>query len=223
MDDFGKSPHGVQSADILPAPMPTKDSPPSQQPAPDRDITRLLEAWSDGDLGALDRLLPLVFDDLHRMARYFFQRESDTHTLQPTALVSEVYFRLRGQKKLHLESRKDFFSFAAEVMRHFLVDYARRRTADKRGAGQADVPLDAGLEYLLSSTPATEKILDVHAAVEELREADPRQAEIVCLRYFLGLQVLEIAELLEISPSTVKREWRTAKFWLQRHLRDRTP
>lgn len=199
--------------------MPSKESPTSQRPATDRDVTQLLEAWSQGDLAALDRLLPLVFEDLHRMARYFFQRESDTHTLQPTALVSEVYFRLRGQKKLSLESRKDFFSFAAELMRHFLVDYARRRRADKRSAGQADVPLDAGLDYLLSSTPATEKILDVHAAVEELRQVDPRQAEIVNLRYLLGLQVMEVAELLDISPSTVKREWRTAKFWLQRRLR----
>ena len=184
----------------------------------DRDITGLLGAWSEGDLSALDRLLPLVFDDLHRMARYFFHRESDTHTLQPTALVSEVYFRLRGQKVVDLASRKDFFNFAAEVMRHFLVDYARKRNAEKRGGGESPVSLDSGLSGYLASTPTRVRLLDVHVALEELAEIDPPQAQVVTYRFFLGLQVPEIAELLDISESTVKREWRTAKFWLQRRL-----
>ena len=189
----------------------------------DREITGLLEAWSRGDLSALDRLLPLVFDDLHRMARYFFQRESDTHTLQPTALVSELYFRLRGQKEVQLESRADFFNFAAEVMRHFLVDYARKRKAEKRGGGQSPVPLDTGtFARYLSATPTSMRLLDLDAALEELASIDPRQANIVTLRFFLGLQVVEIAELLAISESTVKREWRTAKFWLRRRLGGQT-
>lgn len=182
------------------------------------EITGLLEAWSEGDLSALDRLMPLVFDDLHRMARYFFHRESDTHTLQPTALVSEVYFRMRGQKEVQLDSRADFFNFAAEVMRHFLVDYARKRRAAKRGGGRSDLAIDTGISHLLSSTPTTARILDLHHALDELEAISPRQARVVLLKHFLGLQVLEIAELLETSDSTVKRDWKTAKLWLRRRL-----
>lgn len=182
------------------------------------DLTRLLEQWSDGDPGALDRLLPMVFDDLHRLARHFFQRESDTHTLQPTALVSEVYFRLRGQKQVDFKSRGDFFAFAADVMRHFLVDYARRRNAEKRGGDLLTVSLETGVERMLADHPAATRIVDVHHAVETLAEVDPRQANVVKLRFFLGLQVDEVAELLDISESTVKREWRTAKRWLHRRL-----
>lgn len=185
----------------------------------EREITGLLEDWNGGDLSALDRLLPLVFDDLHRMARYFFHRESDTHTLQPTALVSEVYFRMKGQKEVEFESRADFFNFAAELMRHFLVDYARKRKAEKRGGGVSPVPFEAGgFANFLSATPTSVRLLDVNAAIEELLEIDPRQANIVTLRFFLGLQVSEIAEMLGISESTVKREWRTAKYWLKRRL-----
>lgn len=187
--------------------------------AQDEEITALLAAWGEGDLGALDQLLPLVFDDLHRMARYFFHRESDTHTLQATALVSELYFRMRGQQKVQFGSRSDFFNFAAELMRHFLVDYARKRRADKRGGGQSGVPLDSGsFSDYLATMPASVRLLDLDSALDQLSKIDPRQARIVTLRFFLGLQVTEIAELLEISESTVKREWRTAKFWLGRRL-----
>jgi RNA polymerase sigma factor (TIGR02999 family) len=182
------------------------------------EITGLLKAWSGGDVSALDRLLPLVFDDLHRMARYFFHRESDTHTLQPTALVSEIYFRLRGQRDVELDNRKDFFNFAADVMRHFLVDYARSRTAAKRGGGRSPLPFDSGISSLLSSNPTSVRLLDLNAALEDLQKIEPRQARVVMLRFFLGLQVTEISDLLEISESTVKREWRTAKFWLGRRL-----
>lgn len=192
-------------------------------PKTESEITGLLEDWSGGDLSALDRLVPLVFDDLHRMARYFFHRESKTHTLQPTALVSEVYFRMRGQKDVQLESRADFFNFAAEVMRHFLVDYARKRTAEKRGGGVTPMPFDSGIASLLSSTPATTRLLDLHRALEELERISPKQAHIVTLRFFLGLQVTEVAELIGVSESTVKREWRTAKLWLGRKLKDLTP
>ncbi len=113
-------------ADILPA-MTT-----------DHEVTGLLQAWSEGDGEALDELLPMVFDDLHRMARYFFQRESDTHTLRPTALISELYVRMRAQEEMHWDSRAGFFNFAADVMRNFLVDYARRRKAEKRGGGKSE-------------------------------------------------------------------------------------
>ena len=183
------------------------------------EITGLLNDWSQGDTRALDRLLPLVFDDLHRMARYFFHRESDTHTLQPTALVNEIYFRLRGQRNLEFESRADFFNSAADLMRHFLVDYARIRKAEKRGGGLSPIDIQGGeLDSLLNVTPRTPGILDLHLALEELKELDLRQAQIVNLRFFLGLQVVEVAELLEISDSTVKREWRLAKIWLRRRL-----
>lgn len=183
------------------------------------EVTGLLEAWSDGDPSALDKLVPIVFDDLHRMARFFFQRESATHTLQPTALVSEVYFRMRGQKTVCFESRSDFFNFAAEVMRHFLVDYARKRSAEKRGGAVTSVSLESGVAHLLSSTPTHARLLDLNLALEELERVSPKQAQIVTLRYFLGLQVKEVAELLEISESTVKREWRTAKYWLKMALK----
>ena len=187
------------------------------------EITGLLADWGEGDVNALDRLLPLVFDDLHRMARYFFHRESDTHTLQATALVSEIYFRLKGQKEVEFESRTDFFNFAAELMRHFLVDYARKRNAEKRGSGISPVALEAaGFASLLAATPTSVRLLDVHSALEKLEQIDPRQAQIVTLRFFLGLQVPEVAELLDISESTVKREWRTAKYWLGRELEGRT-
>ena len=193
-----------EGSDILPAAM-----------ADPEKITSLLKAWSQGDLGALDTLIPLVYDDLHRMARHFFRRETDTHTLQPTALVSEVYFRLRGQKKMHWGSRADFFHFAAEVMRHFLVDYARRRKAGKRGGEAFEIPLDASLN-LTARTDVD--LVDLDRALEELERIDPRQSRIVVLRYFVGLKVEEIATVLGISESTVKREWRTAKFWLKRRL-----
>lgn len=186
----------------------------------EQDITGLLTAWSAGDPSALDRLFPLVFDDLHRMARFFFHRESDTHTLQPTALVSEIYFRLRGQRDVHLESRKDFFNFAAEVMRHFLVDYARKRNAEKRGGDAAEISLDSSITSLINENPLRVDLLDLNAALDELREEDSRQADIVILRFFLGLQVPEVAELVDISESTVKREWRLAKIWLRRRLEE---
>lgn len=188
--------------------------------ASDPELTRLLEAWTAGDPTALDQLFPLVFDDLHRMARYFFQREPNTHTLQPTALVSEVYFRLRKQKNVELESKADFFNFAADVMRHFLIDYARHRQAGKRRGNGADLSLDAGFTKVLSITPINPRLIDLHHALEALEALDPRQAKVVTLRYFLGLQVTEVAELLEVSTPTVKRDWRTAKLWLQRRLQD---
>jgi RNA polymerase sigma factor (TIGR02999 family) len=184
--------------------------------SPDDDITRLLQAWSDGDDEALERLVPLVFEDLHKLARYFFQRESETHTLQPTALVSEVYFRLRGQKEMRWESRADFFNFAADLMRHCLVDYARRRKARKRGGDQIQLPLTASLGL---ATETDLDLISLHEALEDLAEVDERQSQIVKLKYFVGLKVEEIAEILDVSDSTVKREWRLAKFWLRRRLK----
>lgn len=183
------------------------------------EITRLLQAWSDGDGEALEALIPMVFQDLHRLAHHFFQREAGDHTLQPTALVSELYLRLRDQKNTEWTSRKDFFNFAAEVMRHLLVDWARRRNSGKRGAGAQHISLD------LAVGPMSEMDVDLVAlsiALDELSRTDPRQAKIVELRFFVGLTVEETAEALGISTPTVKREWRTAKFWLHHHLHANT-
>ncbi len=183
----------------------------------DHEITGLLKAWSDGDGEALDALFPLVFDDLHRMACYFFQRERENHTLQPTALINELYISLQGQKKRDWECREDFINFAAEVMRHMLVNSVRRRVTQKRGAGVSHVPLDSsiGLPFEMDVD-----LIALDEAIEELCEVDQRQGQIVKLRFFLGFKVKEIAEIFGISVSTVKREWRTAKLWLRRRLKD---
>lgn len=177
----------------------------------DHEVTRLLQAWSDGDAGALDALVPLVFEDLRRMAGYFFQRESPRNTLQPTALVSELYLRLRGDRKMRWESRADFFNFAAEVMRHILVDRARSRKSQKRGRGVALINLEWAPDQPIVSDL---DVVALHLALQELETIDPRQSRIVSLRVFVGLTVKEVAEVLGISTATVKREWRTAKFWL---------
>lgn len=184
---------------------------------PSRQITDLLEAWAEGDLDALDELMPLVFDDLHRMARFFFQRESETHTLQATALVSELYFLLKKQRKITWANRRAFFGFAAEVMQHFLVDYARKQKTLKRG-GHVD---HIGLEDIanqLGRSNSPDLILDLHKALEELAEIDPIQAEVVRLRFVVGLQIDETAEVLGISQPTVKRKWSSAQLWLMRRL-----
>ncbi len=187
------------------------------------EITGLLEAWSGGDSSALDRLVPMVFDDLHKMARFFFLRESATHTLQPTALISELYFRLRGQKRIEFANREDFFNFAADVMRHFLIDYARKRSAMKRGGEATVVPIDLEILGPIVDQLASEQLLDLNRALEDLREDSPREAQVVTLRYFLGLEIKEIATLLEISESTVKRDWKTSRYRLARALKRQEP
>ena len=186
----------------------------------DHEVTRLLQAWSKGDIDSLDALVPLVFEDLRRMAGYFFRRESPGSTLQPTALVSEFYLRLRGDRKMHWDSRSDFFNFAAEVMRHILVDRARSRNSQKRGGGATlvnfewapDQPIDSDLD-----------VVALHLALQDLETIDPRQSTIVSMRVFVGLTVKEVAEVLGISTATVKREWRTAKFWLHHRLEAPVP
>lgn len=178
------------------------------------EITKLLQAWSAGDQEAFETLLPLIYDDLRRMARYFFQRESSTHTLQPTALVNEIYLQLDGNREIDWQSRKEFFAFAAQVMRNFLVGYDRRRKAKKRGGDVEHLPLEPSL---LAATSDVD-LSDLDEALKKLAEIDPRQAHVVELRYFVGLKIEEIAELLKVSEVTVKRDWRTAKLWLRRFL-----
>ena len=179
------------------------------------DITGLLDDWGRGDRRALDALLPLVYSELRRVAARQLRHERDDHSLQPTALVHEAYLRLVVQRRADWRSRAHFFGVAAQVMRRILVDHARRRLADKRGDGVRSVSIEQAME-----TPAVHAIpiLDLEDALERLASIDAGLVKIVELRAFGGLTIEEVAQVLNVSPSTVKREWRTAKAWLTREL-----
>lgn len=185
--------------------------------APD-DVTELLQEWSRGDSSALERLIPLVFEDLRQIAGRMFRRESDGHTLQPTALVHEAYLRLLNQK-VQWQNREQFFSVAALLMRRILVDYAKGRETVKRGRGIPKVPLDEALGVADFREPDVNMVA-LDEALSRLATLDPRQAQIVEMHFFMGLSHEEIAEVLGISVSTVKREWKTAKLWLYRELKN---
>ena len=187
------------------------------EPTGPEEVTLLLHAWSRGEDGALDQLIPLVSKDLLLMARRHFQAERADHTLQPTALVNEVYLRLCRQRHVEWEKREQFFTFAATLMRRILIDAAKARKTDRRGRGVAPLPLD---EAISVPDPIGSGV-DIEAldqALERLKAIDPRQWEIVNLRYFLGLTNEEVAQHLGISVSTVKREWSLARIWLHREL-----
>ena len=177
-------------------------------------ITQLLNAWRDGDATALDQLVPLIYHELRRQARRYLRHEGVGHTLQPTALVHEVYLRLVQQEGARWENRAQFFGVAAELMRRILVDHARARLAAKRGAGEIAVPLDPEIPV------ANEEVdlVSLDDALTQLAKLDPQQARVVELRYFTGLTVEEAADVLGISPATVKRDWVTARAWLRRRL-----
>jgi RNA polymerase sigma factor (TIGR02999 family) len=182
------------------------------------DVTRLLQDWGQGDPSALERLIPLVFDDLRQIAGRMFQRESDGHTLQPTALVSEVYLKLTNQRKMHWQNREQFFGVAAMMMRRILVDYAKARQAAKRGSGAAMAQLDETIA--IPELPGVDFVA-LDEALSRLAEIDSRQGQIVGMRFFMGLDNEEIGEILKVSVTTVKREWRTARLWLFRELSPR--
>ena len=185
-------------------------------PPEDHDVTDLLRRWSsDGDRESLDRLMPLISRELHRIARSFFQRERPNHTLQPTALVNEVYLRLVDRKKATWENRVHFLSFAARTMRRILVEYARKRKTAKRGAGAEPVTLD---DALASEEQRGVDLLALDEALSRLGEIDPRQARLVELRFFAGLTVREIAAVEEIGTATVNRDIAMARAWLRREL-----
>lgn len=183
-------------------------------------ITELLQAWSRGDSAALEKLIPLVFQQLREIACRMFRRENDSHTLQPTALVNEVYLRLIDQRSMHWQNREQFFSVAALLMRRILVDYAKSRQTAKRGKGIPKVSLDEALGVADIRDLDPNLVTDVDEALSRLAELDPRQAKIVEMRFFMGLSHEEIADVLEISVSTVKREWQVAKLWLRREIGD---
>jgi len=183
-------------------------------PIPD-EVNRLLADWGNGDQSALERLLPLVSEELHRLAHYYMCREHAGHTLQTTALVNEAYLRLADQKKTHWQNRAHFFAIAAQLMRRILVDHARSFHAAKRGGGIDRIPLDEAV--LLSPGPSL-NLVALDDALKKLHEIDSRKSQIVELRYFGGLSVDETAEVLRVSAITVMRDWSLAKAWLHREI-----
>lgn len=179
------------------------------------DVTELLIAWNEGNQESLERLLPAVYDELRKLARSYLRRERPDHTLQATALVHEAYLRLIDQNSVTWQNRAHFFGIAAQMMRRILVNHAVAKQTDKRGGGVQKLSLDEAISL------AEERELDLIAlddALKTLAEFDPRQSQIVELRFFGGLSIEETAEVLNISPATIKREWSTAKMWLHREL-----
>ena len=181
-----------------------------------QNITRMLKDWSGGNREALDELLPYVYDELHRQAARYLRRERSDHTLQPTALIHEAYLKLIDQNQVEWQNRAHFFGVAAQAMRRILVDYARTRKREKRGGDDIKLQLDEAI-----ATPAKEKSIDLVAldeALDRLAKFDERQARVVELRYFSGMTEEETAEVLGISPATVRRDWNMAKAWLHYQL-----
>jgi RNA polymerase sigma factor (TIGR02999 family) len=179
------------------------------------DVTEILLNWRSGDQSALDQLLPLVYQELRRLADHFLRREAPGHTLQATALVHEAYLRLVDQSQANWQNRAHFFGVAANLMRQILIQYARAKHADKRGGDQRKIYLDD------AGPIAQDRPLDLIAlddALQTLAEISPRQNQIVELRYFGGLSIEETAEVMSLSPATIKREWSMAKAWLFREL-----
>jgi RNA polymerase sigma factor (TIGR02999 family) len=185
---------------------------------PVRTITALLHRWQEGDGDAAERLLPLVYAELRRIAGRYLARERVGHTLQSTALVHEAYLRLVDQRRVDWQGRAHFFGLAARIMRRILVDHARRGRRLKRGSGARNIGLE-GLEVAAGAAADPVDALTLDRALHELEELDERQARIVELRFYGGLTVEETAEVLQLSPATVKREWAMARAWLFRRLR----
>ncbi|HEX8651171.1 MAG TPA: sigma-70 family RNA polymerase sigma factor [Pyrinomonadaceae bacterium] len=176
-----------------------------------KEVTGLLSDWSRGDRAALERLTPLVYDELHRLAHRYMSRERPDHTLQTTALVNEAYLRLVDQRNAHWQNRAHFFAVAAQVMRHILVDYARQRHFAKRGGEARRVTLD---EAAIVSQQRAAEFVALDEALKRLEAIDPRKSRVVELHFFGGLNFEEIAEVLKVSAVTVRRDWRSAKAWL---------
>jgi len=176
------------------------------------DVTMLLNAWGAGKQEALDELMPLVYQELRKLARSYLRSERPEHTLQPTALVNEAYLRLVDQKNVRWRNRRHFFGIAAQLMRRILVDHARKRQSEKRGGGEALIPFEDA-----KGAPAKARdLIALDDALTDFAAIDSRSAKIVELRQFGGLSIDETAEVLSVSPATVKRDWTAAKAWLRR-------
>ena len=178
-------------------------------------VTLLLKAMKSGDKTAAEQLLPLVYNELHRLARSYMHRERADHTLQPTALINEAYLRL-ARENVDWQSRQHFIGVAANVMRRLLVDHARAHNAGMRAGGLQRVELEEG--FMVSSERSNE-VIALHEALTALEGVDPRQAKVVELRYFGGFSVAEIADILEMSPRSVKRHWAMARIWLHKRMK----
>jgi RNA polymerase sigma factor (TIGR02999 family) len=178
-------------------------------------VTQLLLEWTGGDRAALDRLMPLVYGELRRLAAGYLGRERRDHTLQPTALVHEAFLRLVDQQRIEWQGRAHFLALAATLMRQLLIDHARKHRAAKRGSGGPRLTL---LEGDLAAEPRDVDLLDLDRALSALAALDSRQARVVELRYFGGMTIEETAEVLEVSPATVKLDWSLARAWLLREL-----
>ena len=179
-----------------------------------RDVSGLLQAWAAGDRGALDRLTPVVYDELRRLARGYLRRERTGHSLQTTALVNEAYVRLVDYKRMQWQNRAHFFAVSAQLMRRILVEHARRHNL-KRGADVQHVSLEAAAEV---GGARSDDLVALDDALKALERLDHRKAQVVEMRFFGGLSVEETAEVLKVSPITVMRDWNTAKAWLYREL-----
>jgi RNA polymerase sigma-70 factor, ECF subfamily len=182
------------------------------------DVTLLLSALTRGDEGAASKLIPAVYDELRRLAGSYMRRERVDHTLQATALVHEAYLKLIEQRSVNWQSRAHFFGVAAQLMRRILIDHARGHSRQKRGGDEQKISLD---EALVFSEQQADELLAVDDSLNQLAKIDPRQAKIVEMRFFGGLSVEEAAEVLGVSPKTVKRDWSVAKAWLYADLKQR--
>jgi RNA polymerase sigma factor (TIGR02999 family) len=180
------------------------------------EVTKLLLAWSAGDGRALEQLLPVVYKELHRMARRYMAGERPDHTLQASALVNEAYLKLVDVRQMQWQNRAHFFGVSAELMRRILVDFGRRRHYLKRGGGMRPVTLN---EDLMMTGTQTTNLVALDDALKTLAAVDPRRVRVVEMRFFAGLTVEETAEVLKVSPDTVARDWRLAKVWLHRELK----
>jgi RNA polymerase sigma factor (TIGR02999 family) len=183
------------------------------------EVTDLLRAWSEGDRVALEKLMPLVYQELHRLARKYMGGERADHTLQTTALVHEAYLRLIGASKIPWQSRAHFYAVSAQAMRHILVDFARARHNLKRGGNEKRISLDESLVVAEDQHP---DLVSLDDALTSLASVDERKSRVVELRFFGGLSVEETAEILKVSPDTVMRDWRLSKLWLLREMSKRS-
>lgn len=188
--------------------MPTPSPPPP-------NVTQLLVEWRNGNHTALDRLMPLVYTELHQLARWYMRRERPDHTLQSTALIHEAYLRLVDQAQVSWQDHAHFFGIAARLMRQILIEHARRHTRAKRGGGAGTLSLD---EVAIVSQARATELVALDEALGRLATIDPRKSQVVELRFFGGLSVEEAAEVLHVAPNTVLRDWRMAKAWLQREI-----
>jgi RNA polymerase sigma factor (TIGR02999 family) len=177
------------------------------------EVTQLLLSWSNGDEKALEELIPLVYGELRRLARLYMGRERQNHTLQTSALINEAYLRLVDQQKVEWQDRAHFFAMASQIMRNILIDHARKYQSAKRGAGAQQVPLD---ESVMANRQRASELVALDDALTSLAAFDSRKSQIVELQFFGGLSIEEIAEVVKISPATVKRELQAARLWLHR-------